>query len=95
MFTRSIAAAAAFTALALAAPAHAGSNDGSIQIKAFATGVLPNGAITEVQTNLVGAPAGSDSRASDAVVPTLAVEYFVSPNVSIETICCVTPPSSK
>ena len=91
MFKRSAATAAALAALALSAPAYAGSNEGSIQIKAFATGVLPSGEITSVQTDLIGLPAGSDSRASDSVVPTLAVEYFVSPNVSIETICCVTP----
>ncbi|MEY4951754.1 MAG: hypothetical protein RL299_178, partial [Pseudomonadota bacterium] len=38
-----------------------------------------------------GTPATSDSEASNSVVPTLAVEYFVSPNFSIETICCITP----
>lgn len=92
MTQRTLAAlAAAASALALAAPAQAGSSEGKIQIKAFATGVLPNGEITEVRTNLVGAPATSDSQASDSVVPTLAVEYFLAPNVSVETICCVTP----
>jgi outer membrane protein len=91
MIKRSAASAAAMMALAFSAPAYAGNNEGSIQIKAFATGVLPNGEITEVQTNRVGAPAGSDSRASDSVVPTLAIEYFLSDNISIETICCVTP----
>ncbi|MEQ1496811.1 MAG: OmpW family outer membrane protein, partial [Novosphingobium sp.] len=35
-------------------------------------------------------PAGSQTYANDNVVPTLAVEYFASPNVSIETICCLT-----
>ena len=91
MIKRSAASAAAMMALAFSAPAYAGNNEGKIQIKAFATGVLPNGEITQVQTNLVGAPAGSDSRASDSVVPTLAIEYFLSDNISIETICCVTP----
>ncbi len=91
MIKRSAASAAAMMALALSTPAYAGNNEGSIQVKAFATGVLPNGEITQVQTNLVGAPAGSDSRASDSVVPTLAIEYFLSDNISIETICCVTP----
>ena len=91
MIKRSAASAAAMMALAFSAPAYAGNNEGRIQIKAFATGVLPNGEITEVQTNRVGAPAGSDSRASDSVVPTLAIEYFLSDNISIETICCVTP----
>lgn len=83
--------AAAASTLALSAPAFAGSPEGAVQIKAFATGVLPNGEITEVRTNRIGAPATSDSAASDSVVPTLAVEYFFSPNFSVETICCVTP----
>jgi len=92
MIKRYAASAAALAAsLALAAPAYAGNNEGSLQIKAFATGVLPNGEITEVLTNRVGAPATSDSAASDSVVPTLAIEYFFSPNFSVETICCVTP----
>lgn len=91
MTKRICAALAAASTLALSAPALAGSNEGKLQIKAFATGVLPNGEITKVNTNRVGAPATSDSQASDSVVPTLAIEYFFSPNVSVETICCVTP----
>lgn len=35
-------------------------------------------------------PAGSQTKANDNVVPTLAVEYFATPNVSVETICCFT-----
>lgn len=90
--TKTLATAlAAATTLAIATPAIAGSTDGNLQVKAFATGVLPSGEITEVRTNLIGAPATSNSQASDSVVPTLAVEYFFSPNFSVETICCVTP----
>lgn len=90
--TKTLAAAlTAAATFAFASPALAGSADGNLQVKAFATGVLPSGEITDVRTNLVGAPATSDSRASDSVVPTLAVEYFFSPNFSVETICCVTP----
>lgn len=90
--TRITAAAAAVAAsLALAMPAHAGSPDGNLQIKAFATGVLPDGKITEFKSNAIGAPATSNSKASNAFVPTVAVEYFFSPNLSVETICCVTP----
>lgn len=91
MIKRITAALAATCTLALATPAMAGDADGKIQIKAFVTGVLPNGEITNVGTNLVGAPATSDSRASNSVVPTVAIEYFASKNFSIETICCVTP----
>jgi len=40
----------------------------------------------------VGLPAGTQTKANDNdnVVPTVAIEYFFSPNVSLETICCVT-----
>lgn len=64
---------------------------GDIQIKGFVTGVLPNGEIDDVIIDEIGLPAGSQTEASDSVVPTVAVEYFFSPNFSVETICCVTP----
>lgn len=76
--------------VAAATPAKA-QEAGDIQIKGFITGVLPDGAITEVTTDEIGLPAGSQTEASDSVVPTVAVEYFLSPNFSLETICCVTP----
>lgn len=82
--------AAAFT-LSLAMPATAQESAGSIQIKGFVTGVLPDGAITEVRSDLIGLPAGSQTRATDSYVPTIAAEYFISPNFSLETICCITP----
>lgn len=82
--------ACAAVALPFATPA-AAQEAGDIQIKGFVTGVLPDGAITEVETDLIGLPAGSQTEASDSVVPTVAIEYFVSPNFSLETICCVTP----
>jgi outer membrane protein len=82
---------AAFAApLLLAAPASA-QEAGDIQVKAFLTGVLPNGEISEVNTDGIGLPATAQTRASDSVVPTVAIEYFVTPNFSLETICCVTP----
>jgi outer membrane protein len=64
---------------------------GDIQIRALATAILPNGAITEVNTDLIGVPVGTQTEASDSVVPTVAIDYFLSPNFSIETICCITP----
>ena len=77
-------------ALPLATPATA-QEAGDIQIKGFVTGVLPDGEIDEVTTDNIGLPVGAQTQATDSVVPTVAVEYFVSPNFSIETICCVTP----
>lgn len=83
-------AALAATSL-LSTPAFAGKPDGNWQIKLLGTGVLPDGKITELRNNAIGLPAGSQTQANDRFVPTLAVEYFASPSVSIETICCLTP----
>ncbi|KZY56312.1 hypothetical protein A3736_08545 [Erythrobacter sp. HI0063] len=82
--------ACAAIALPFATPV-AAQKAGDIQVKAFVTGVLPDGAIAEVETDLIGLPPGSQTEASDSVVPTVAIEYFASPNFSLETICCVTP----
>ncbi|MDN3646493.1 OmpW family outer membrane protein [Pontixanthobacter aestiaquae] len=85
------------TALALGAvamvPAAASAQEaGDIQIRAFVTGVLPSdGEITDVRVDNIGVPAGSQTTVSDSVVPTIAAEYFVADNFSIETICCITP----
>ena len=82
-------------ALALAAtPAMAqdGETDraGDIQLKVLGTAVLPDGKITDINVNLPGLPATTQTKASDNFVPTIAVEYFLTDNVSIETIAGVT-----
>ncbi|QZH76320.1 MAG: outer membrane beta-barrel protein [Erythrobacter sp.] len=80
------------TALALAclaAPA-AAQEAGDVQAKVLGTAVLPDGEIDRVLLDDVGLPAGSQTVANDNVVPTVAIEYFFSPNISLETICCVT-----
>ena len=83
--------AAVLVGAALApAPAIAQDDDGPIQVKVLGSFILPDGAITAVNTDAVGLPAGTQTEASDNFVPTLAVEYFVSPEFSLETICCVT-----
>lgn len=75
---------------ALLAPvsAHAGSSDGKWQIKVLGSAVLPDGKITKVERDLIGLPAGSQAKASNNAVPTLAAEYFFTPHISAETICC-------
>jgi len=80
-----IAAAAGLAALPAAAQ-----EAGDIQVKVLATAVLPDGEIDQVNLDLVGLPAGTQTEANDNVVPTAAVEYFVADNFSIETICCLT-----
>ena len=83
--------AAACAGLALAAtPAMAQDQAGDIQIKVLGTAVLPDGEIDSVNVDLVGLPAGTDTKASDNYVPTIAIEYFVSENFSIETIAGTT-----
>ncbi len=85
-------AGAAALAMPLVAPmaAHAGATDGKVQVKLMMTGVLPDGKIDAVRTDLIGVPAGTQTRANDNWVPTAAIEYFLSSNFSIETICCLT-----
>lgn len=81
--------------LALAAtPAVAQGNDadraGDIQIKVLGTLVAPDGKITDIRVNAPNLPATTQTKASDNVVPTLAIEYFLTNNISIETIAGVT-----
>lgn len=87
-------AAALAAATMLATPAHAGNADGKLQVKLMVTGVLPDGKIDKINSAVapVAAALGAapDTKANDNVVPTLAVEYYAMPNVSIETICCFT-----
>jgi len=74
----------------LATPAVAQEESGDIQVKLLGTAVLPDGKITAIKVDTVGLPAATQTEANDNLVPTLAVEYFVSDNFSIETICCMT-----
>lgn len=83
-------AAAAAAMTLVGSPALAGTSDGRWQVKLLGTGVLPDGRITQVKTNTIGLPAGSQTKANDNVVPTLAIEYYLSPALSVETICCLT-----
>lgn len=83
-------AAALAAATMLATPAIAGDNQGKVQIKLLATGVLPDSKITDVKLDPLSLTPGAQTYASDNVVPTVAVEYFFTPNVSLETICCLT-----
>lgn len=85
-----VAVATVLLGLAGAAGNAQAAETGKFQLKLMATNVAVDGAITKVKRDQLRLPAGSDTRAKDAWVPTVAAEYFVSPRVSIETICCVT-----
>ncbi|MCA0979313.1 outer membrane beta-barrel protein [Qipengyuania flava] len=86
---RYLALALAGAAIA-AAPAHAQDSDGKVQVKLLGSYVIPDGKITAVNEDIVGLPDTLQTEANENFVPTLAVEYFVSPNFSVETICCMT-----
>ncbi|MEM7688475.1 MAG: OmpW family outer membrane protein [Pseudomonadota bacterium] len=63
---------------------------GEIQLKVLGTAVLPNGNIDQVNVDAVGLPAGTDTKASDNYVPTVAAEWFITNTFSIETIAGTT-----
>ena len=77
-------------AVALAIPGQAAAKAGDIQVKLVATYVAPDGKIKDVKLDLIGLPAGTQTKADDNVVPTVAIEYFVADNISLETIAGVT-----
>ena len=87
-------AAALAAATTLASPALAGDAEGRIQVKVMATGVLADGKIDKINSaapavaTALGTTPGTE--ANDNWVPTLAVEYFLTKNFSVETICCFT-----
>lgn len=77
-------------AAALALPGQAFAKAGDVQFKLLATLVAPGGKISDVKTDRIGLPAGTQTKADDNVTPTVAIEYFVSDAISIETIAGVT-----
>lgn len=90
MKARFLTCAAGALALVMPMAAQAGTPDGKLQVKVLGTAVLPNGEIDEIRSASVALPAGTDTKASDNYVPTVAIEYFVTPSISVETICCTT-----
>jgi len=88
MKTRTLPLVALVAALAL--PGQALAKAGDVQFKILATYVAPDGKITDVKTDLIGLSAGTQSKADDNVTPTVAIEYFVADNISLETIAGVT-----
>lgn len=73
---------------AITTPAFA--EKGTIQAKLVGTAVLPNGEITEIESNVLGAPDDIQTTINDNYVPTVAIEYFVADNISVETIAGLT-----
>ena len=92
------ASAALAAALAITGTAHADDYSGHWQVKVLATAVLPSGSLDVASVSdphgLTGANAPlnglATTSASTNVTPTIAVEYFFKPNVSVETIAGIT-----
>lgn len=91
-----MAVAAPALALALAAPAQADDAPaGKWQFKLLATAVIPDGKIKTVEAiapSLASnaAFAAPQTYANNTITPTVAIEYFATPNISIETIAGIT-----
>lgn len=83
-------AVAATPAMAQDARGGMGNRAGHVQVKLLGTYVAPDGKITAINTNLPNLPATTQTKANDNVTPTIAVEYFVTDNVSLETIAGMT-----
>ncbi len=77
-------------AVALALPGQVFAKAGDVQVKLLGTLVAPDGKIKDVKIDRIGLPAGTQTKADDNMVPTIAVEYFVADNISLETIAGVT-----
>ena len=92
---RKIAATAALAAaFAFVSTAHAANPEGKFQVKVLGSAVLADGELNKVKfaspAIAAALPSNAQTKANDNFVPTVALEYFVTPNVSLETICCVT-----
>ena len=77
-------------AVALTLPGQAAAKAGDVQFKLLGTLVAPDGKLTDVKRDLIGLPAGTQTKADDNLVPTVAVEYYVTDAISVETIAGVT-----
>jgi outer membrane protein len=86
------AVAALAAAMAFTGTAHADDYSGAFQFKVLATAVLPTGTVNSVKNDAAGVVSGgfvTQTAASDNVTPTIAIEYFLRPNISFETIAGV------
>lgn len=90
MKTLTAATLAAMAGIAAIATPAAAEEQGKVQVKLLGTAVLPDGKISDVNVDIVGLPANTQTAANDNVVPTVTIEYFFTDSISLETICCFT-----
>ncbi len=81
MFNARVFALSLLTAAAFAAPAHAGILE-NVQVKVGVSGILPD---ESADISVIG----GNVDISDEYVPTLAIEYFFTDNISAELLCCI------
>lgn len=75
---------------ALAVPGQAAAKSGDVNAKLLVTLVAADGKITEVKSDVLDLlPPGTQTKANDNIVPTVAIEYYVTDAISIETIAGV------
>lgn len=77
-------------AAALAVPQGAQAKAGDLDIKFLATYVAADGKIDSVKYDGLSLPVGTASKANDNVTPSIALQYFVSDHISLETIAGLT-----
>lgn len=88
--SRSLAALAAIAATTCASPQIAQAKAGNLDVKILATYVVADGQIRSVKQDEIGLPTGTKSQANDNLTPTLALQYFVTDAISLETIAGLT-----
>lgn len=82
--------AALAAATAISTPALAGNPEGKWQVKILGTGVLVDGEISNVELDPLDLAPGGQTDINNNVIPTIAIEYYATRNISVETICCLT-----
>lgn len=83
-------AALAFAATPAMAQGDETDRAGDIQVKVLGTAVLTDGKITDINVNVPGLPASLQTKSNDNITPTIAIEWFVTNTISIETIAGIT-----
>jgi outer membrane protein len=64
----------------------AAAKQGDLDLKIFATLVTTDGKIGSIEKDALNLPAGSQSKANNNLTPTIALQYFATDHISIETI---------
>ena len=67
-----------------AVPAQAGDSNGNMQVKLGVTGLIFDDKTTSTSANI----AGLHAEVNDTILPTLMLNYYFSPNWSVELFCC-------